>query len=107
MKRIPHPPDPLVQTPHHLPPPHPPHLLPVRVPQHLHLLEYLLLLLALPHANHLFPAVDVGAPDYRVSVGPGRDVDVDLGVGLREGEKEGGAEEGAGESVSEELVGGW
>lgn len=92
MKRIPHPPDPLIQTPHYPPPLHPPHLLPIRIPQQLRL-EQNLLLLQVPHAYHFFPAIDVRAPDYRMRVRARGDVDVDLRVGFCEGGDEGGAEE--------------
>ena len=93
MEGIPHPSDALVQAAHHPAPLDPPHLLPVGVPQQLHLLQDLLLF-EVPHAYDLFPAVDVRAPHYGMRVGSWGDVDDDLRMGLCERGEEWRAEEG-------------
>jgi len=77
MKRAPNPPNTLIRTPHR--PRHPPQLLPTRIPQQLHLPQYLAPL-QIPHAHRLLAPVDVRAPHERVAVRPRRDVDFDLWV---------------------------
>lgn len=95
MKWIPNPPHPLIQAPHHPPPLHPPHLLPIRIAQQFRFLENLLLL-QISYAYHLFAPVDVLAADYGVAVWTGGDVDLDLGVSATEGGEDRGAKELAG-----------
>lgn len=98
MERIPHPSHPLIQTPYHPAPLNPLHLLPIRIPQQLHLLQNLLFL-QIPHAYDLFPSIDVRTPNYRMRIWSWRDMDDDLRVGFCERGNEGRAEEGAARKI--------
>ena len=94
MERIPYPSYPLVQTTHHPASLDPCHLLSIRIPQQLHLFQYLLFLEILD-ADDLFPAIDVGTTDYGMCIRPWGDVNHDLGVCFGESGDERRAEENA------------
>ena len=92
MEWIPHPSHALIQASHHPASLDPLDLLSIRIPQQFCFLQDLLFL-EIPDADDLFPAIDVGAPDYGMCIWSGGDVDDDLRVGFCERGDEWRAEE--------------